>query len=108
MKKKLILTIELWLTLIAGLAFFFVPLYLGEKADEAPKGKEYPMSAVVVELDAERDVVVIEDFNGNLWEFESIEDWMVGDICACIMNDMGTEIIYDDVIVTTKYCGYYR
>ena len=65
---------------------------------------EYPLSTVVVSV--ENDVVTVEDFNGNLWEFESAEDWAEGDICAMIMNDCGTEEIHDDEILMTRYCGW--
>lgn len=66
----------------------------------------YALSGVVVELETESDSVVFEDFNGNLWAFEGIEDWFVGDIVAAVMADHGTRTIYDDEIVSVRYCGY--
>ena len=65
----------------------------------------YALTTVVVELETENDVVTCEDFNGNLWEFEGCEDWVIGDIASLLMNDKGTEKIYDDTIIDTRYSG---
>lgn len=70
-----------------------------------PVEKFYPLATVVVEADAENDIVTLEDGSGNLWAFEGVEDWELGDVCACIMGDNGTENISDDRIVSAKYCG---
>lgn len=66
---------------------------------------KYPMTGIVRELDEADDAVVVEDINGNRWAFLGIEDWEIGDIASIIMNDVGTEIIYDDVIVSVRYSG---
>lgn len=67
----------------------------------------YAKSAVVVEVDYENDVVTVEDFNGNLWEFEGCEDWLTGDVCAMVMYDNDTpETIYDDIILDMRYDGW--
>lgn len=63
----------------------------------------YPLATVVI--DAENDIVTLEDGSGNLWAFEGVEDWERGDVCACIMGDNGTENISDDRIVSVRYCG---
>lgn len=63
----------------------------------------YAMTTVVVELDRMEDTVIVEDGNGNLWAFQHVEDWQVGD-CAClVMDTMGTNSIYDDMIVSVRY-----
>lgn len=70
-------------------------------------GELYPMSTIVAEVNRSTDTVTVEDFNGNLWEFDGAEDWAEGDIAALIMYDKGTpETVYDDVILTARYCGY--
>lgn len=74
-------------------------------AETRPVENFYPLATVVVEADAEKDVVTLEDGTGNLWAFEGVEDWELGDVCACIMGDNGTENISDDRIVSAKYCG---
>lgn len=67
---------------------------------------EYSLSTIVTEVDKANDIVVCQDFNGNLWEFEGTEDWLVGDICSMMMSDNGTETIYDDIIIDVRYDGY--
>ena len=69
----------------------------------APSGDTYAMSAHVVECDTRTDVIVLEDCNGNLWEWEGVEDWQEGDCAACIMNNNGTPSIYDDEIISLRY-----
>lgn len=66
----------------------------------------YPMTTVVVSLDYDVDTVIVEDFNGNLWEIEGCEDWQLFDICSMIMDDNNTSIIYDDTIITYRYDGW--
>jgi hypothetical protein len=67
------------------------------------KNNYYPLVATVIEIND--DTVMIEDNNGEVWEFESAEDWQINDICSCIMNDNGTQKIYDDEIVKIKFDG---
>ena len=70
------------------------------------ENETYPQTMVVVGI--ENDTVIIEDFNGFQFQFDGAEDWMVGDICSCIMRTNGTETIVDDEIVDTRYSGYIR
>ena len=63
----------------------------------------YAKSAVVTHLNNVTDIVTIQDSNGFCWEFEGCEDWQVGDHCACVMNDKGTQQIFDDEIISVKY-----
>jgi len=65
----------------------------------------YPHVAVVVDTDEVDDSVYLCDFNGELWKFYGVEDWMVGDIAAMIMDDRGTPEIAGDRIVSVRYCG---
>ena len=66
----------------------------------------YAQTTVVVELDRENDEVICVDFNGEEWVFIGIEDWMVGDYASMVMDDMGTELIFDDEIVSVRYDGW--
>ena len=52
--------------------------------------------------------MTVEDFNGNLWQFDGAEDWVEGDICTLIMNSKGTEEIKDDTIISVHYSGYFE
>lgn len=67
--------------------------------------KYYPMTAIVIETSETNDRVTIKDYNGNLWQFEGIEDYEVGDMVTCIMNNKLTDHIKDDKIVKVKYSG---
>lgn len=61
----------------------------------------YPLTTTVTEIN--NDTVTVEDSNGNLWSFNGVEDWQVGDGCALIMDDNSTSEIVDDVIISAKY-----
>jgi hypothetical protein len=65
----------------------------------------YPMSGIVTEVNREADTVTVTTQNGHMWEFYGAEDWMEGDVCALMMNDMGTAEVTDDMIVSARYCG---
>jgi hypothetical protein len=66
----------------------------------------YPMSGIVTEVNRQEDRVVVTDSIGNEWEFDGAEDWHTGDIAAMIMEDNGTEEIYDDEIIDIQYDGW--
>jgi hypothetical protein len=63
----------------------------------------YPLTTTVEEIN--NDTVTVEDSNGNLWSFNGVEDWQVGDCCALIMHDNSTSEIIDDTIISTRYQG---
>lgn len=70
------------------------------------KGNIYAQTMAVVEV-VDYDYVLCVDFNGNEWAFDDVSgDWYVGDMVSCIMYDNGTDIIYDDEIITTNYTGW--
>lgn len=65
----------------------------------------YPLTAVVTKINSLNNTVSVTDGNGFIWDFSDSEDWLEGDVCSMIMNDNGTESIFDDVIVTVRYGG---
>lgn len=65
----------------------------------------YALSTTVYSVDNRNDVVTFEDANGNLWEYSGIEDWCVGDTAALVMYDNNTPLIYDDEIISARYCA---
>ena len=67
----------------------------------------YPETMIVSNLDYESDLVTLTDANENTWTFTGCEDWMIGDFADLIMDDMGTENIYDDEIISIRYSGFY-
>lgn len=70
-----------------------------------PVHETYPLMTVVVQSDAE--TVTAIDYNGNLWEFGYFteDDYMTGDVVILTMDDNGTSIIYDDIVIAAKYSG---
>lgn len=65
----------------------------------------YPMAVTVVDISEALDVVTVKDSNENLWQFHGVEDYMVGDVVACIVDTNGTPEIKDDIIIQTRYNG---
>lgn len=67
--------------------------------------EQYPRLFIVTNLDYDNDIVTFTDLNGEEWEWIGVEDWMVDDFAAAIMDDNGTPVIYDDTIVKIYYEG---
>ncbi len=65
----------------------------------------YPKTMIVTEINTTEDYVVCEDYTGNLWSFDGVEDWQEGDICSAIMWGKGTAEVIDDEIVMARYNG---
>ena len=63
----------------------------------------YPLLTTITEVDRNKDLVTVEDNNGFIWQFEGTDDWEEGDLCNCLMNSKGTEKIFDDEIIMTRY-----
>lgn len=55
----------------------------------------------VVEI--ENDTIHLINWHGEEWLWDGAEDWEIGDYVAAIMDTNGTEIIYDDIIVSLRY-----
>jgi hypothetical protein len=66
----------------------------------------YPATAKVVDVNYDKDIVTVETFTGFSFTFEGCEDWQVGDCASLIMEDNGTEKIFDDEIVMAYYGGW--
>lgn len=75
-------------------------IFLGDNSK-----KEYPQTMTVVQIDIATDTVTCEDLTGNLWQFKGVEDWQEGDTVSMIMNNKGTEEIFDDEIIKIEYNG---
>lgn len=66
----------------------------------------YPMTCKVVEVNTTDDVVIAIDATGNEWEWNGVDDWQFGDCVSMIMNDNGTNEIYDDIIISIRYSAW--
>lgn len=78
-------------------------------AEELPQGifrHFYPTTVVVRELDRINDILITEDYNGQVWLIEGIEDYLENDIISLIMYDNETDYIFDDIIIDQQYSGY--
>lgn len=97
--RKLFVTFVLILSLLPCVAF---------ATSKTEMGNYYPRAMEIVELDAERDIVVCEDATGFVWEFYDIDDWEVSDLVVAILCKNGTEVITDDYFVEIRWSGYYE
>lgn len=104
MTKVTIIIVSMLLALCA--VFFTLGLIVGQHNSHIKN--YYGMTAEVVDISRPLDRVTIKDSNGNLWQFDGIEDYEVGDFCSCVMNDNNTELIFDDEIVSVQYAGYFE
>lgn len=79
---------------------------VGLAAMLAASGVIYPQTCIVVDVDVAADVVTIETAMGYRFEFGGVEDWIEGDLCACIFyNAMTDNTITDDQILSVRYSG---
>lgn len=67
----------------------------------------YPNTMKVTDITDLKDntqVIELEDYNDNVWEYETDStDLFINDTVSVILDDMGTDIIYDDEIVSIRY-----
>ena len=96
--KKVMMMVAMVVMMMAGCN---TALAASNPVDDVCERDVYAALTVVTE-----DVVYCVDFSGNEWSFTGIEDWMVGDFCSMVMDNMGTKCIYDDEIVSTRYTGW--
>ena len=73
-----------------------------------PTYETYPATGIVTTVSESGQFIEFTDFNGNQWTLDGDpEDWACGDRIAVIMSDNGTpESIYDDEIMSVRYCGW--
>lgn len=90
---------------IAAVAGFIIHFSGCTIQKEENKTKNYPLTTIVTEVNEETNVVSITDSKGFVWQFYGVEDWEKEDICSVIMNDNGTEDIFDDEIIEVRYGG---
>ena len=64
----------------------------------------YGKLAVITDLDFNKDLVSVKDWNGQVWQFYGTEDWNIGDFVDLVFYDNSTEnSIYDDIIIAAHY-----
>lgn len=63
--------------------------------------------AIITEIDKGNNFITVTCGNGNTFSFyDADEDWACGDLCSLIIYDNGTEDVYDDKVVCSRYGGY--
>ena len=63
----------------------------------------YAATMRVYATDEKTDVLTLEDSQGFLWEIAGVDDWTAGDFANVILDDAGTDQIFDDQILAVKY-----
>lgn len=106
MKKNLVYYVGYVVCMSAALLALEAMCAGSTEAIPASSEQTYALMCEVVELDAANDTVTVEDYNGNLWAFVGVDDWVEGDACGMVMNTKGTDLIYDDEIINVKYQGW--
>lgn len=98
------------IAIICMIVSMFTALNKPVKISDVCDTKLYAMGArcVSVENIADQiDVVTVENCNGYQFAFEASRyDFFEGDDVSCIVSDMGTPSILDDVIVSATYDRY--
>ena len=104
MKKRFIIAIILFS--LGALTLTRVATY-GVNAQQTKVAIDslYPKTTIVAEIDEENNLVICEDYEGEAWVFEGVEDWQEGDFATLLMDDNDTEEIFDDEIVKIEYNG---
>ena len=69
------------------------------------RSKIYPLAGEVIGVNEDLNLVTFSTSNGNKFSFYGIEDYAEGDRVAAIMDDNGTEIVYDDIVIMVNYQG---
>lgn len=72
----------------------------------------YPLTGIVTSVtpddsDTRSEVITFTCSNGNMFSFTAptTDCWEEADLVSCIMNNKGTETVYDDEVITSIYSG---
>lgn len=68
-------------------------------------GLIYPTTMQITDISG--DVVTLETATGFVYQFTGAEDYCENDLVSCIMFSNGTTDITDDIILATRYSGFY-
>lgn len=74
-------------------------------ASLATNGLIYPTTMVIDSI--ENDTIRLVTATGFVYEMEGAEDYEIGDLVSVLMFSNGTKVITDDVIVDSRYSGFY-
>lgn len=66
----------------------------------------YAKSMMVCDIDIHNSIITVVDTQGNEFKFlTDSPDYMINDLVACTMDNMGTTTILDDALINAYYSG---
>lgn len=99
MKKDTNNLVSFYLIFFALLIAFGIGFWVARATTPEPP-ETLVKTGIVIRLDTENDLVTVRHFNDNrIFVFEGVEDWLVGDIASCIVDENGT-------VIRPLYVGY--
>lgn len=85
--------------IILSIATYFIGLHQGLSYEEPETSATYTAPCTVIEVDSTTHWVTLEDWNKEAWCIRD-DSFEVGELVIATFDDMGTNSIYDDVIVS--------
>lgn len=96
--KRTTRTILIVTLTILSIATYFIGLIQGLNHKEPETSTLYTAPCAVIEVNPTTCWVTLEDWNGEAWCIRD-DSFEVGELVIVTFDDMGTNSIYDDVIV---------
>ena len=84
--------------IILSIATYFIGLNQGLAYEEEATSATYTAPCAVIEVDPATHWVTLEDWNGEAWCIRD-DSFEVGELVIATFDDMGSDNIYDDIIV---------
>ena len=84
--------------IILSIATYFIGLNQGLAHEEEATSATYAAPCAVIEVDPATHWVTLEDWNGEAWCIRD-DSFEVGELVIATFDDMGSDNIYDDIIV---------
>lgn len=97
MKRTIRATLFITL-IILSIATYFIGLNQGLTHEEEATSATYAAPCAVIEVDSTTHWVTLEDWNGEAWCIRD-DSFEVGELVIATFDDMGTDSIYDDMII---------
>lgn len=87
--------------IVLSIVTYFAGLYQGLTHEEPATSATYTAACDVVEVDSTSQWITLVDWNGEAWCIRD-EGYEVGELVIVTFDDVGTNSIYDDVIVNVR------
>ena len=84
--------------IILSIATYFIGLNQGLSHEEEATSATYTAPCAVIDVDSATHWVTLEDWNGEAWCVRD-DSFEVGELVIATFDDMGSDSIYDDIIV---------